>query len=127
MSEPVAVSFFRLCIDANDVDRVTEFWESAFGYKVRETDPPDDAWRHLDSPWAGLPPLTIQPVPETKTVKNRLHLDLFVAEPEPWIQRCLDLGARKLWLSEEPDDWFQVMADPEGNEFCICREHPPSA
>jgi predicted enzyme related to lactoylglutathione lyase len=127
VSEPAAIRTFRLCIDANDVDRVTDFWTSVFGYEVRETDPPDDDWRHLDSPSAALPPLTIQPVPETKTVKNRLHLDFFVAEPDPWIRRCVDLGARKLWLSEEPDDWFQVMADPEGNEFCICRENQPAS
>jgi hypothetical protein len=43
-----------------------------------------------------------------------------VDDPEVWIERSLALGARKLWLGEEPDDWFQVMADPEGNEFCFC-------
>jgi hypothetical protein len=32
-----------------------------------------------------------------------------------------------LWLSEDPDDWFQVLADPEGNEFCICRENQPGS
>jgi predicted enzyme related to lactoylglutathione lyase len=125
VSEPDAVGSYRLCIDANDVERVTQFWVSVFGYVVRESVHPDDDWRHLEPARPALPPLTIQPVPEVKTVKNRLHLDIFVARPEPWIQRCLDQGAQKLWLSEEPDDWFQVMADPEGNEFCICRENQP--
>ncbi len=46
---------------------------------------------------------------------------VFGSEPEPWIQRCPALGGSALWRSEEPDDWFPVIADPEGNELCICR------
>jgi hypothetical protein len=123
-SEPGPIGSVRVCIDANDVDRITTFWMMLLGYEVRGT-ADDDGWRHLDSSSPALPALTIQPVPEGKSIKNRLHLDIFVADPQPWIERCLDLGARKLWLSEEPDDWFQVMADPEGNEFCICWAHQP--
>jgi predicted enzyme related to lactoylglutathione lyase len=120
MTDPNAVDVVRLCIDANDVHRITDFWSSLLGYQVRETDD-SDTWRHLDAPGTVMPPLTIQPVPETKARKNRLHLDIFVSDPEPWIERCLDLGGTRLWRSEDPDDWFQVIADPEGNELCICR------
>jgi hypothetical protein len=124
MPDPATVTHVRLCIDANDVDVISGFWVALLDYEVREPDGTDDDWRHLDPPYPALPALTIQPVPEGKTVKNRLHLDIFVAEPEPWIRRGLELGADKLWLSEEPDDWFQVMADPEGNEYCICLDGP---
>ncbi len=127
MPDPNDVNYVRLCIDANDVDRITEFWVALLGYQVREPDGTDDDWRHLDPAVLALPALTIQPVPEDKSIKNRLHLDLFVAEPEPWIRRGLELGAKKLLLSEDPDDWFQVMADPEGNEYCICLAGPPGS
>ena len=120
MGERDGIDQVRLCIDANDVDRVSQFWMSAFGYEARDTEVLD-SWRHLEPPGDHLPKLTIQPVPEGKTIKNRLHLDVFVAEPDPWIARCVELGGELLWRSEEPDDWFQVIADPEGNEFCICR------
>jgi predicted enzyme related to lactoylglutathione lyase len=119
LQPPTAV---RLCIDANDVDAVSAFWTNLLDYRLRN-DPEDDRWRHLDPGSSLLPPLTIQPVPEGKGVKNRLHLDVFVTDPEPWIARCVDLGGELLWRSEDSDDWFQVIADPEGNEFCICRSN----
>ncbi len=120
---PDVISSVRLCIDANDADLVASFWVSLLGYHLREVSGTDD-WRHLDHSSPALPALTIQPVPERKTPKNRLHLDIFVTDPQPWIERALQCGAEKLWLSTEPDDWFQVMADPEGNEFCICLDGP---
>jgi predicted enzyme related to lactoylglutathione lyase len=115
--------YARLCIDANDVDVVSAFYAALFGYTVRETDAsnPSDTWRHLEPPTPSLPKLTIQPVPEHKNVKNRLHLDVFVTDPEPWIERAVALGGTELGRSEDPEDWFQVIADPEANEFCICR------
>jgi predicted enzyme related to lactoylglutathione lyase len=123
MSDSLAVDQVRLCIDANDVTRVAEYWAALLGYQIREIDG-SDSWRHLESPTPVLPKLTIQPVPEVKTLKNRLHLDIFVADPDPWIERCLELGGTLLWRQEDPDDWFQVIADPEGNELCICRSAP---
>jgi predicted enzyme related to lactoylglutathione lyase len=120
MTDSRSVAAVRLCIDANDVDRVSAFWAALLGYRIREIDD-SDGWRHLEPASADLPKLTIQPVPEPKTRKNRLHLDLFVSDPDPWIQRCVELGATLLGRSEDPDDWFQVIADPEGNELCICR------
>jgi predicted enzyme related to lactoylglutathione lyase len=121
MTDPSDVTQARLCIDANDVERVSDFWVALFDYRMREDADDSDTWHHLEPPTAALPKLTIQPVPERKGVKNRLHLDVFVAEPEQWIARSVELGGTLLWLSEDPDDWFQVIADPEGNEFCICR------
>ena len=116
------VNLVRLCVDANDVWLVARFWAELLDYQIREIDDAESTgWLHLESDSPTLPKLTIQPVPETKGVKNRLHLDIFVTDPHPWIDRCVELGGRLLWRSEEPDDWFQVIADPEGNELCICR------
>jgi hypothetical protein len=119
MNDLVPVSEVRLCIDADDVDRISRFWVELLGYRIEHADH-EDGWRHLEPSAPSFPPLTIQPVPEAKAGKNRLHLDIFVTEPGPWIERCLELGGTLLWRSDEPDDEFQVIADPEGNELCIC-------
>lgn len=66
--------------------------------------------------------LNLQRVPEPKQVKNRLHIDVFVDDPREWIDRAEQLGAQRLRLHDDQADWFCVMADPAGNEFCICRE-----
>jgi hypothetical protein len=47
---------------------------------------------------------------------------VFVDDPEDWIVRAEQLGASQLSLHDDPDDWFCVMTDPAGNEFCICLE-----
>ncbi|MET0579067.1 MAG: VOC family protein, partial [Ilumatobacteraceae bacterium] len=86
------------------------------------TDDDDDAgWVHLEPP-DGLPVLNLQRVPEAKGIKNRLHLDVFVDDPEDWIGRAEDLGAHVVRRHDSDADWFCVLTDPAGNEFCICLE-----
>jgi hypothetical protein len=65
----------------------------------------------------------LQRVPEPKQAKNRLHLDVFVDQPDEWIDLAVSLGAVKVQLHDDPADWFCVMHDPEGHEFCICLEN----
>ena len=65
----------------------------------------------------GSPGLLFVTVPESKVVKNRLHLDLQVDDPAAELRRLVGLGARVL---DEQADWM-VLADPEGNEFCLER------
>jgi hypothetical protein len=109
----------EVCIDVVDPRPVVAFWSALLGY--RSSDDPNGNWIHLESP-AGLPVLNLQRVPEPKQAKNRLHLDVYVDDPEEWIDRATALGATTLNLHDDPDDWFCVMADPASNEFCICRE-----
>jgi hypothetical protein len=54
-------------------------------------------------------------------VKNRVHVDLGAPDIEPEAKRIEALGATRLWISEDPEDPFIVLADPEGNEFCVVR------
>ena len=63
--------------------------------------------------------------PSRKAGKNRLHLDVYVDDPKVWIERAEQLGATRLRMHDDPTDWFCVMADPGGNELCICRENEP--
>ncbi|MFG2428871.1 VOC family protein [Streptomyces sp. NPDC048590] len=81
---------------------------------------PDDSYDEKSGAGLGRR-LLFQRVPETKTVKNRLHLDVHAApgQREAETERLVGLGASLLRLVEEPGGTWQVMLDPEGNEFCV--------
>jgi Glyoxalase-like domain len=117
-----AVRAVEVCIDVVDPRPVAEFWVALLGY--RSNDDVTARWVHLEPPH-GLPTLNLQRVPEPKLAKNRLHLDVYVDEPAPWIARAEELGATRLSIHDDPADWFCVLADPAGNEFCICLETEP--
>jgi catechol 2,3-dioxygenase-like lactoylglutathione lyase family enzyme len=112
-----------LAIDARDPARVAGFWCQVLGWVVHDrgadgvvTIAPAGA-----RAGAGDPTIDVVPVPETKTVKNRLHLDLRAdgATRDEELDRLLALGARRVDVGQGPDvDWV-VLADPEGNEFCL--------
>ena len=110
----------EVCIDVVDPAPVASFWCAFLGY--RTTDPTDGGWVHLEPPNDSTPVINLQRVPESKTIKNRLHFDLFVHDPEPWVASAVALGATQVRLHDAADDWFQVMQDPAGNEFCIYLE-----
>ena len=109
----------EVCIDVNDSVLESTFWCEFLGYQVIGSN--DARWVCLEHP-RGLPVINLQRVPESKSGKNRLHLDVFVEEPEQWIDLAVSLGAAKVRLHDAQDDWYCVMHDPEGNEFCICLE-----
>jgi hypothetical protein len=67
------------------------------------------------------------PVPEGKTVKNRLHLDLQPADQAAEVARLEGLGARRASVGQSDEVSWIVMADPEGNEFCVLRALPAEA
>ena len=117
-----SVRAVEVCIDVNDSVLESTFWCDFLGYRVNG--PNDVRWVNLEHP-DGLPVINLQRVPESKQGKNRLHFDVFVDEPDEWIDLAVSLGAAKVMLHDAPDDWFCVMHDPEGNEFCICLENAP--
>jgi len=109
-------------IDTLTPEQLAPFWADALGYTLGDMDR-DGSYLDLVPPEPGMPVVYLQRVPEPKTVKNRLHLDLLTGEPEETIARLGSLGARRLGvpMSGSEGGWWQVMADPEGNEFCVCR------
>jgi hypothetical protein len=113
----------EVCIDVVDPREAANFWAEFLGYEI--VGEVDARWVHLNPP-PGLPVLNLQRVPERKQVKNRLHLDVYVDDPWEWIEQAEHLGARQLRLHDDADDWFCVMVDPAGNEFCVCREDDDS-
>jgi predicted enzyme related to lactoylglutathione lyase len=109
-----------LILDCNDLDREAEFWSEALGYREMYRDEPYLVLMPREGDGSGLV-LQLQRVPEPKSGKNRLHLDLHVAAVEPEVDRLVKLGARSLRdPTVESGFRWRVMADPEGNEFCIC-------
>lgn len=138
----------QVVIDCADPNRLAEFWAAALDYIVQP--PPDgfDSWEAFADK-IGIPPderdrlsavvdpqrqrprILLQKVPEKKTVKNRVHIDIDVLHGSPpgsdarkraARERCELLtgkGATLLRELDEPSGWCLVLADPEGNEFCL--------
>ena len=107
-------------LDVNDLEMATAFWSAALGFPVQR---PVTQFMVLrpDEPDDHRPELILQKVPEAKVGKNRAHLDLFFPSRDEARARLLALGARQ--LQKEPNCigshcWY-LMADPEGNEFCL--------
>ena len=115
----------NVTFDCRDAASVARFWEAVTGHPrelVRR--PGNDHWV-VSAPDGSLPRLVFVTVPEEKSIKNRMHLDLIPndSSQEEEVARLLDLGASVVddRRGSEPGGWV-VMADPEGNEFCV--EHP---
>jgi hypothetical protein len=110
-------------IDCADPLALAAFWAAVIGgASVRGSGEPYCDLVY-ESPRDGLPVLAFQRVPEGRLVKNRLHLDLYVDDPNGEVARLEALGAIRLGEPVKGGPacaWWQVMADPEGNEFCVC-------
>ena len=118
--------FATLTIDCRDPELVARFWCEVLGYELEEIDEAD-AW--LRDPAGRGWPILFQTVPEGKTVKNRLHLDLSPPSTmQAEVDRLVAAGANALRLVDEGGSFWTVLADPEGNEFCVLRgpdDDPP--
>lgn len=105
--------------DCADPDCLAAFWTAALGYMVRDT---MDGWMVLQPTNRPGPLIGLQRVPESKIVKNRVHLDLQVTATTmaEEVARLEALGATAVQhVVNEPDEEHTVMQDPEGNEFCV--------
>jgi len=106
-----------IVIDCADPETLADFWAEALGYtKAGLFDP----YFVLVAPERAFPPVILQRVPEPKTTKARIHVDLRVPGIEAAAQRLEALGARRIDIGQGPEPGWIVMADPEGNEFCVC-------
>ncbi|HEV7979918.1 VOC family protein [Amycolatopsis sp.] len=110
----IAVTF-----DCHDAEALAAFWGEALG--SGEFERWDDAHGvgYVELQLDGAAPLLFQPVAEDKVVKNRVHLDIAPAEIDQYaeIDRLVSLGAKV--VTDDPAVPFVVLADPEGNEFCV--------
>lgn len=132
-------------IDCADPDRLARFWAAVLGYAV--ADPPggyanwqdfsrsagaaDESWSAVADQAGAGPRMLFHRVPEPKAGKNRVHLDVRVSgagevpaetrrrQVDGEVERLQAIGGTHLRTEEDEHDYFAVMADPEGNEFCI--------
>jgi hypothetical protein len=137
----------QVVFDAADPDKIAHFWAEALGYIIQPPPEGYESWQQWladmgipESEWdkasAVVDPdgqgsrIFFQKVPEPKSVKNRLHLDLNVssrgmsiddrkARVLPEVARLEKLGATQLYVQESQGEFHVTMADPEGNEFCV--------
>ncbi len=120
MSGPL-IQCFNL--DTTDPDRTASFWQEALGWR-RTYDTPDEVVLEppAGSPQDGVAPdLLFARVPEGKTVKNRWHPDLRPTDQAAEVARLEELGATRTDVGQGDDVSWIVMADPDGNEFCVLR------
>ena len=128
----MAARFKDLVLDAEDHQKLADWWCAAMGYvRKDELEPPEDGWlRPLDwpvpiaDPTGAGPVIWVQPVPERKTVKNRMHIDVYGS-----VDELVGLGATLVRARDSDSDdnngdnngdiEWDVLADPEGNEFCV--------
>ena len=147
MEIPVA-STFQLTFDCADPSAMAGFWSAVLSYEIQPPPPGPDgeprSWPEFlaelgvpESDWNARsaivspdrPRIFFQRVPERKIAKNRLHFDINVAPElegearrksvESEVVRVIDLGARRLSVVDTEDEYAVVMADIEGNEFCL--------
>jgi Glyoxalase-like domain len=138
----------QVVFDCADPDRLARFWAQALGYKLqdppqghqswedwlRDQGIPQERWNDANAvvdPDGRGPRIFFQQVPEAKTTKNRVHLDLNVTggpaapleerrgQVDAEVERLLGLGASRLRVVEEQGGYWAVLQDPEGDEFCV--------
>ena len=112
-----------IVIDCNDFETVLAFWQAVLGYEQKYF--VKDDFAILVDPRGENVNVSVQKVPEARVGKNRLHLDLYAEDQEAEVQRILELGATRHPRTPEPDEDFVVLADPDGNLFCVIDASTP--
>jgi predicted enzyme related to lactoylglutathione lyase len=117
--------FSELCIDCHDTRALAAFWAQVLDWRIEAEE--GDEYVELVNPEGHPPTLLFAPVPEGKTVKNRLHIDVSPRDRDQAeeVERLLALGATRADVGQGPDVSWVVLADPEGNEFCVLRTRRP--
>ncbi len=94
-----------------------EFWQQALHYVPRK--PVESGWVVLSDPKGRSPNISLNQIPEKRTSRNRLHLDLYTDNREGEVNRLLKIGAKRHRQTYGPEDDFRVLEDPDGNLFCV--------
>ena len=108
----------EIIIDCNEPRLVADFWAQVLGWEVHD----DDGLQWMSASGQPFPDLLLVfvPVPERKSLKNRVHLDVnpLGCNQDEEVARLVALGARRVDVGQGASSWV-VLADPEGNEFCV--------
>ena len=115
-----------ITIDCHNPSELAQFWAQALNWKFDETATENEAYieKNLDPTNSdGYPDLLFIKTPDKKSSKNRMHLDLRPDNQSEEVERLEKLGAKRIEIGQSDDlatTWI-VMADPEGNEFCVLK------
>ena len=114
------VRLHHIVIDTHDLPRLAQFWTQALGWKILSEREHEIIIGTDENAPVGI---CFMPVTDRKTVKNRVHLDITTAAEDrvQEIERLLALGARRADIGQTGAESWTVLADPEGNEFCVIR------
>lgn len=119
-TDGMPVRLHHIVIDAHDLPGLARFWTQALGWKVLSEREREIVIGSGEDAPAGI---CFMPVTDPKAVKNRMHLDLTAsaADRDREIERLLALGAHQADIGQTGAESWTVLADPEGNEFCVVR------
>ena len=112
---PVSLEWEQTIVNARDPGALGRWWQVALGWVVVNEEPDEFEIRPAED---RLPGLLFVPVAEPKVTKNRLHLDFRPDDRDAEVDRLLALGATRADVGQGDTSWT-VLADPEGNEFCV--------
>jgi predicted enzyme related to lactoylglutathione lyase len=114
------VRLHHIVIDAHDLPKLARFWTQALGWKVLSERDREIVIGTDENAPVGI---CFMPVTDQKIVKNRVHLDITTEaqDRDREIDRLLGLGAQRVDVGQTGKESWTVLADPEGNEFCVIR------
>jgi predicted enzyme related to lactoylglutathione lyase len=118
--DDMPVSLHHIVIDTHDLPALARFWAEVLRWRILSERPREVVIGPEESAPVGI---CFMPVGDAKMVKNRLHLDLTCGpeDREAEIDRILSLGGRRVNIGQSGTESWTVLADPEGNEFCVVR------
>ena len=110
----------HIVVDAHDLPGLARFWSHVLDWRILSVREREIVIGPVETASVGI---CFMPVTDQKTVKNRLHLDLTPnsGDQDAEIERMLALGARRVDIGQTGAESWTVLADPEGNEFCVVR------
>jgi predicted enzyme related to lactoylglutathione lyase len=114
------LALHHIVIDSHDLPAQARFWSEALRWRIlSEREREIVVGPHEDAPVG----ICLMPSPDPKSVKNRVHLDLTTGadDRDAEIERLLSLGATRADVGQTGEESWEVLADPEGNEFCVVR------
>ena len=119
-TDGMPVRLHHIVVDAHDLPGLARFWTQALGWKILSEREREIVIGTDQNAPVGM---CFMPVTGTKTVKNRVHLDLTSSakDRDQEIERLVTLGASRVDIGQTGTESWTVLADPEGNEFCVIR------
>ncbi|MBV9293469.1 MAG: VOC family protein [Frankiales bacterium] len=112
----MTVRFYTVVIDCQNPKTLAEWWAKALGWQI-VYEAEDEVVAAVDDDT--YPALVFVPVAEAKSGKNRLHIDLAPDDRDAEVARLESLGATRVDVGQRAENTWIVLADPEGNEFCV--------